>query len=72
MMDGMDMMMQSPWHWDLFAALLLLILNSIGRMATRIGFSPFWTVLALVLHVNLIGSWRLARSAWPRDEGAPR
>jgi hypothetical protein len=72
MMDGMDMMMWSVWHWVTFAALVALILYPIGRILTRIGFSPFWSVLALIPLVNLIGLWALALSDWPRDGGTSR
>jgi hypothetical protein len=72
MMTGADMMMWSAWHWIMFAALVALILYPAGRILTRIGFSPFWSVVALIPFANLIGLWVLALTAWPRDGKKPQ
>lgn len=57
----------SIWQWVLFAAAVALILYPVGRILGRIGFSPFWSVLAFIPVVNLIGLWIVALADWPRD-----
>ena len=52
-------------HWLIFAAMIAIVLYPIGRILSRIGFSPFWSVLALSPLVNLIALWILAVVAWP-------
>ena len=72
MMDGSGMLMGywSIWHWILFAVFVALFLYPIGRILARIGFSPFWSVIALIPLVNLVGLWIVALAAWPRDKRA--
>lgn len=62
----------STWHWIVFALFAVLILYPIGQILRRIGFSPFWSVLALVPVANLLGLWFVALSPWPRDSDNPR
>ena len=57
----------SVWDWIFFAVFAALILYPIGRILARIGFSPFWSVVALVPLANLVGLWVVALAAWPRD-----
>lgn len=74
MMDGSGMMMGywSVWHWIVFAAVAALILYPVGRILSRIGFSPFWSVVAFVPVANLIALWVVALTTWPRDKGETR
>ncbi|MCZ8272629.1 MAG: hypothetical protein O9314_02610 [Microcystis sp. LE19-4.1E] len=61
--DGYGWMMGSGWglgHWLMFALMAAAILYPVGLILKRLGFSPFWSVLALVPGVNLIGLWILA------------
>lgn len=70
MMSGYDMMgYWSVWHWIIFALAVALIVYPVGRILGRMGFSPFWSVLALIPFVNLIALWLLALSPWPRETG---
>lgn len=68
MMSGTEMMMDtwSVWHWLMFAIVAALILYPTGRILSRIGFSPFWAVVAFIPLANLIGLWAVALSTWPR------
>lgn len=71
-MMGADMLMMgdwSVWHWITFAVVVALILYPVGRILSRIGFSPLWSILAFVPLANIAGLWILALSAWPRDKG---
>jgi len=73
MMYGSDMMgYWSVWHWIVFAIVAALVLHPIGRILSRIGFSPFWSVVAFVPVANLIGLWAVALATWPRDKGGSR
>lgn len=58
----------SGFHWVMFVVLAVLILYPSGRILGRIGFSPFWSVLAFIPLANIIGLWVLALGAWPRDK----
>lgn len=53
-------------HWLTFVVMVVLILYPIGRILSRIGLSPFWSVLAIIPFFNLIGLWVLAFAEWPR------
>jgi hypothetical protein len=55
-------------HWVIFTVMVIAVLYPLGRILSRIGLSPFWSVLALVPFVNLIALWILALTEWPRDE----
>lgn len=35
------------------------------RILSRLGFSPWWSLLAFVPVVNLVALWRLAFIKWP-------
>jgi len=74
MMDGSGMFIGywSIWHWILFAVFAALVLYPIGRILARIGFSPFWSVIALIPLVNLVGLWIVALVDWPREKGRAR
>jgi hypothetical protein len=69
MYDWNNMMGFGPAHWLFFAAIAAVILYPIGRILSRIGVSPFWSVLALIPLVNLVGLWVLAFADWsePKD-----
>jgi hypothetical protein len=67
MMTGwMDMTGSGIGHWVFFILMVALTLYPIGRILGRLGFSPFWSVLALIPLVNLIGLWLLAFIDWPK------
>jgi predicted PurR-regulated permease PerM len=74
MMNGSGMFIGywSIWHWILFAVFAALVLYPIGRILARIGFSPFWSVIALIPLVNLVGLWIVALVDWPRKNGRAR
>jgi hypothetical protein len=69
MMYGYDMM-SGPWalgHVAVFVVFAALMLYPIGRILQRLGFSPFWSVVALIPLANLVGLWIVAMAPWPRD-----
>ena len=63
---GLFMGSWSVWHWIIFAIVAALILYPTGRILSRIGFSPFWSLIAFIPLINLVGLWVLALAAWPR------
>ena len=74
MMGGADMMMGywSVWHWIVLALFAVLVLYPVGRILSRLGFSPLWSIVALIPVANLVGLWIVALAAWPREREGPR
>jgi len=64
-----DTMVFGPVHWLFFIALVVVVLYPIGRILTRIGFSPLWSVLVFAPLVNLVALWVLASIDWPEQKG---
>jgi hypothetical protein len=58
-------------HWITFVVMALVLLCPVGRILTRIGFSPVWAVLVLVPLFDLIGLWLLAFVEWPSRSRSP-
>jgi hypothetical protein len=65
MMDWTDMGGYGLGHWLAFVVMVALVLYPTGRILGRIGFSPFWSILALVPIANLAALWILAFVDWP-------
>lgn len=58
--------------WQLFVlVMILLTLYPVGRILGRLGYSPWWALLAMVSPLNVIGLWILAFARWPVEEGDP-
>ncbi|GLK70288.1 MULTISPECIES: hypothetical protein [Xanthobacteraceae] len=74
MMDQPYMMIGywSAWHWIAFVLFVTLLLYPVGRILARIGFSPLWSIVALVPLANLVGLWIVALQEWPRDRSGSR
>lgn len=63
--DWIDMAGYGVGHWIIFTVMLAAILYPVGRILTRIGFSPFWSIVAFIPFVNLLALWFLAFIDWP-------
>ena len=63
-----DTMVFGPVHWLFFIALVAAVLYPIGRILSRIGFSPLWSVLVFAPLVNLVALWVLASTDWPEQK----
>ena len=61
-----DTMVFGPVHWLFFIALVMAFLYPIGRILSRIGFSPLWSVLVFAPLINLMALWVLASIDWPK------
>ena len=57
-------------HWVWFATAAILFLYPIGRILSRIGFSPLWSIVAAIPVLNLIALWVVAFVDWPPSGGA--
>ena len=61
--------MPPEWHWvmPLGMPLLLIIIVAVpvAKILHRAGRSRWWTILAFVPLVNLIGLWVFAFTRWP-------
>jgi hypothetical protein len=66
-----DTMVFGPVHWLFFIIVVAVVLYPVGRILSRIGFSPLWSVLVFVPLVNLVALWVLASIFWPerKDRG---
>lgn len=49
-------------HWLVFGLIVVAILYPVGLILQKLGYSPFWSVLAFVPGVNVIGLWVVALS----------
>ena len=58
----------SFWHWIIVLAMLALYVWPISLILKRIGFSPWWSLVALLGPIAWIGLWVLARSRWPIED----
>ncbi len=57
----------SIWHWAIVAAVLALFGVPVSRILRRLGFSGWWTILAFIPWINVIGLWVVAFVRWPKD-----
>jgi len=60
-----------PTHWLWFVVMIAVVIYPAGRILSRMGFSPLWSILIFIPLVNLIALWILAFIEWSggrRDE----
>ena len=69
MMDGW-MYGYGSFHWLWFIVVIVAILYPVGRILSRIGFSPLWSIVVFIPIVNLIAIWILALIEWPHEKQA--
>lgn len=58
-------------HILMFAVVAALILYPIGRILSRMGFSPVWSIFVVFPLVNLILLWVVALIDWPQRDHNP-
>lgn len=58
----------SLFHWVIVIIIFTIILIPTGRILRRAGFSAWWSILAVVPFLNLVGLWILAYVRWPAGE----
>jgi len=46
---------------------LALVGVPVSRILRRLGFSGWWTILAFIPWINVIGLWVIAFVRWPKD-----
>ena len=54
-----------PAHWLWFIVMIAVVIYPVGRILSRIGFSPLWSIVMFIPLVNLIALWILAFTDWP-------
>lgn len=66
-------MMMQDWmmpygsaQWLMFVVVVALVAYPVGKILSRIGFSPLWAILAFLPIVNLLGLWIVALAEWPK------
>ena len=72
MYDWMTMGNWGPTHLLIFAIMAAAILYPVGLILQKLGYSPFWAVLAFVPGVNLIGLWVVALGLSGSDTHQPK
>lgn len=55
----------SIWHWVIALAALSTIIP-IAKILSRVGLSPWWSILSVVPFVGWFGLWAFAYSRWPK------
>jgi hypothetical protein len=62
------------WLMPIAMPLLAIVLLGVpvASILHRTGHSRWWTVIAFIPLINLIGLWVFAFSRWPAVAGAPR
>jgi hypothetical protein len=66
---GHDGLRTNPLALLFFIALVAAVLYPLGRILSRIGLSPLWSVLVFAPLVNLAPLWVLATIDWPEQKG---
>jgi len=66
MMDGWMMYGYGSTHWLWFIVMIAVVIYPVGRILSRIGFSPLWSIVMFIPVINLIALWILAFTEWPR------
>lgn len=54
-----------PVHWLWFIVMIVVVIYPVGRILSRIGFSPLWSIVIFIPLVNLIALWIFAFTDWP-------
>lgn len=55
----------SIWHWTILGVVLFILGYPATRILKRAGLSRWWTILAVIPYVNVIGLWIFAFVRWP-------
>jgi len=56
----------SVWQWLIILIYIPVLGYPIVRILNRVGYSPWWAIIAFIPIVNLIGLWVLSFVHWPR------
>jgi hypothetical protein len=72
---GLCDLVPGGWHWVMPPIMLLLLMVIFGvpiaRILRRSGRSRWWTIVAFVPLLNLIGLWVFAFTRWPKLDNPP-
>jgi hypothetical protein len=63
----------AEWHWIMAAIMPILMFLLVGipvaNVLHRAGRSRWWTILAFIPFMNVIGLWVFAFARWPAVDG---
>ena len=63
----------TDWHWIMLIIMpvltILLVGIPVANVLHRAGRSQWWTILAFIPFLNLIGLWVFAFARWPAADG---
>ena len=62
----------SLWHWLIVVVILFVYIWPISRILKKAGFSPWWSLLAILWPIGVIGAWVLAYVRWPHERDKRR
>jgi hypothetical protein len=72
---GLCDLVPSSWHWVMPPIMLLLLIVIFGvpiaRILRRSGRSRWWTIVAFIPLLNLLGLWMFAFTRWSKFDKAP-
>ena len=60
------------FHWFWFILMAAVVLYPVGRILSRMGFSPLWSILLFFPVLNLIALWILAFTDGRAERVVPR
>jgi hypothetical protein len=55
----------SIWHWLVVLAALATIIPA-AKALSRVGLSPWWSILSVIPVVGWFGLWAFAYARWPK------
>ena len=61
----------SIWHGVIvlvYIAVVVTFFVATVRILNRLGYSGWWSLLAIIPIANVIGLWRLSKANWPIDK----
>jgi hypothetical protein len=62
---GVHMGSLSIWHWVVVLAALATIIPA-AKALSRVGLSPWWSILSVIPIVGWFGLWAFAYARWPK------
>jgi hypothetical protein len=57
----------SIWHWIVVLLYIFVLVFPVARILSRLGMSRWWSALAIIPLLNLVGLWILAFVPWPNE-----
>jgi hypothetical protein len=55
------------WHWVIFLPALATVIPA-AKALSRVGLSPWWSILSIIPIVGWFALWAFAYARWPKVE----